>query len=156
MIRRYLRAFVGALVLTLRGQTIAQPPPSRIQTWLTTTPTLVAAVDSAIAESGFADGAVKKYTIDGRPVALTSILAGVRYHAEVEYPSLIDSRSPHAALAINAINLNDRYAIARCTEDSDLPAPIRSALTTLAAHLDTVPPVDPPPSVAESSQKIQS
>lgn len=88
-------------------------------------------------------------------MALANVLAGVRYHAEVEYPSLIASRSPHAALAINAVNLNDRYAIARCIDDSDLPAPIQLALTTLAAHLDSLPPIDTSPSVSKSSQKIQ-
>lgn len=142
-IRRYGRAFIVALRLTLRGE---KPPLLQVRdryphlaAWWDQTAALVSAVERAAAASGIDPEQVKIHA-DKRDVAMATILRTVRYHAEHEYPYLFAHNDQYDSLMLQAINLNDRYLVMRLSEAVD--APVKPALEALAAHLLALPPAE--------------
>jgi len=141
-LRRYVRAFIQALVLTLRGE---QPPALRAEAdypqtfaWFRATIALVKQAEEAAAAHGF-DAAAFIEHIEGRDLSLATALETIRFHAAQEYPHLLRSADPHARLAINAANMNDHYWVARFCQLERLPEPVRAALSALEEHLRAVP-----------------
>ncbi len=137
--RRYLRAFWQALKLTLRGQRL--PPPVRerypqLADWWQGTVEQVAAVEQAAKASGI-DMDTLMIHVDRRDTSMATILAAVRYHAQQEYPYLMRQENQYNPVALNALNLNDRYLILRLAEQ--VPDPVKASIETLQAHLDTLP-----------------
>lgn len=139
---RYIRAFFRALALTLRGQ---KPPTleaeerhAELLDWCRGCVALVDVVNNAIAANG-TDALSVKMHVEGRDVTLKHTLDVVRYHASREYPHLIRSRAQHAVLAIQALNLNDRFLVLRLSEFESLPTSIKTAMDSLAEHLNQIP-----------------
>ncbi|MFQ3567257.1 MAG: hypothetical protein SNJ59_09670 [Aggregatilineales bacterium] len=141
-LRRYIRAFFQALILTLRGE---QPPALRAETeypqtyaWFRITIALVKQTEEAAAAHGL-DAAALVEHIEGRDLSLATALETIRFHAAQEYPHLLRNADPHARLAINAANMNDQYWVARFCQLEQLPEPVRAALAALGEHLSAVP-----------------
>jgi hypothetical protein len=140
---RYIRAFIRALMLTVRGQ---KPPSLEAEEQYTDLLAwcreIVARVDATNAAAMDAIGTnpqLIKMHIEGRDVTLKHTLDVLRYHAAREYPHLIRSRTPHAILAIQALNVNDRFLVVRLSEYEGLADRVKSALDTLADHLTQIP-----------------
>ena len=141
--RRYARAFMTALRMTMRGETYTPQHPN-LTTWTGRTVVLVDAV-FAVANANGVDLAARKALvlhIDRRDVSMESILGTVRHHAAAEYPYLLRRDPGHALLAIRASNLNDSYRIERLCEQTS--GTVRAALETLGQHLDALPDEMPP------------
>ena len=142
---RYARAFFGALRMTLRGEL---PPALRVHqqypelsAWWAGT---IASVDAVIAaaEAHGVDKARRESLLlhsEKRDVSMATILGGVRFHAEREFPHLMRVNGNYNALAIYATNMNDRYLVLRLAQADELPAPVREAVEALATHLEQVP-----------------
>jgi hypothetical protein len=147
-LERYLRAFVGALRMTLRGERplalrVDERFPNLSQWWRAT----VALTDAAIAaaEGNGLDRAKRQALIvrvDRRDVSMETILAAVRFHAAQEFPHLMRADGQFNYLAIQATILNDRYLVHQLGESTGLPAPVKLALDALGAHLASLPSPD--------------
>jgi hypothetical protein len=139
---RYVRAFMTALRMTMRGETFKPRYPT-LTNWTTRTVVLVDAALSASNANGL-DLAARKALmlhIDRRDVSMESILGTVRHHAAAEYPYLLRRDPGHALLAIRASNLNDSYRIERLCEQTS--GPVRTALEVLGQHLNAIPDEKP-------------
>lgn len=138
-LRRYLRAFVLAFQMTLRGEKPPQSPA--IMVWSRQLSQLMDEV-YAVAEQNGLDKDMRRQTrirLDGRVMSVETALATVRYHAGQEYPTLIGYGINNTNLnAIYASNMNDRYWITRLLEDLSHPA-VQAALNRVASHLDAIP-----------------
>jgi hypothetical protein len=137
---RYIRAFFRALILTLRGQ---KPPSLEAEeqhadllAWCRETLSTVDAVNAAI--DGMDAQSVTMH-IEGRDVTLKHTLDVLRFHAAREYPHLIRSQARHAILAIQALNLNDRFLIMQLSEYEGLTAAVKTAMDSLTEHLTQIP-----------------
>lgn len=139
MIARYVRAFVLALKLTLRGQTIAPQHP-QLEAWAREAARRVEAVCQAADADGLDEAARNAVLlhIDRRDISMETILATVKHHVTREYVKLLLDSTPHSALAIYASNLNDRYRVARLQDAVRSPG-VTLAITALRDHLDAIP-----------------
>lgn len=136
---RYLRAFVVALGMTLRGQ--RPPPPTPLEAWMTQTEALVDAVCKAADQAGLvtAQRKVLKLRIEGRDVSLDAVLGGVKFHVTQEYRYLLRHPTEHSLTAIYASNLNDQFRVARFSALVTAPG-VQAALEALTRHLEAIPP----------------
>jgi hypothetical protein len=148
MLRRYFRAFRGALQMTLQGKSYVAPPPptSPLTVWISQYAALVDNV-LRVADQNGVDQATRKNVklrLDGRQMNFETALMTLKFHAAQEYPSLVragSGRGVHATLY--ATNMNDRYWISRMVESPELQKPdVQKALSALDAHLDAIPKLD--------------
>ena len=144
-VQRYLRAFWGALRLTLRGEKIAPPslPASPLTTWISQYSSLVDAVLRAADQNGINQAARKqaKLRLDGRQMSLETALLTLKFHAAEEYPSLVRQGEGRGVQnTLYATNMNDRYWISKMAESPDMQKPdVQTALSELDKHLDNIP-----------------
>jgi hypothetical protein len=139
---RYVRAFVIALKMTLKGEQPAAHPYAPLLQWMDRTPGLVADVYKAAERDGFDRETRDQLTLklDGRGVSMQTVLEAVEYHARQEYPYLLRNLTSHSLTAIYAGNMNDQYNIMRLRDVEDLKeTTTRQAVTRLSEHLDTIP-----------------
>jgi len=139
-IRRYGQAFVLALRYTLRGE---KPPLLAVRdehpelaAWWAQTITLVEAVEHGAAANGV-DPKALTVRADKRDVSMATILGTIRFHAERDYPYLIAHHDQHDRLAMEALNLNDRYLITQLA--NAVPAPLKPDVDALVEHLASLP-----------------
>jgi hypothetical protein len=139
MIARYLRAFVMALKLTLRGKQIAPKYPE-LDVWAREAARRVDNVYRTADANGLNEAARKALTLhlDGRDISMETILASVRHHATEEYVKLLLDSTPHTFVAIYASNVNDCYRVARLRDMMEQPV-VKAALVSLSEHLERVP-----------------
>lgn len=137
---RYLRAFLKALWLTLRGQTPTRPP---LAVWAEQTIRLTTQVIQVAETHGLDQAARKgrKLRIEGRDLSMDTILMTVLFHAREEYPYLLKNQDGHSLLAIQSSNVNDVFWLSRLEETIE-PAPLRAPLQALIAHLKALPAVE--------------
>jgi hypothetical protein len=136
---RYWRALVGAARMTIRGEAV--PPRGsasavarrypQTAAWLAET---VVLVESAWSAAKGVDLNAVKARVDRREMSLATILNGVRFHAEQEYPHMLTHEPTYAFLAIQGANLNDQRAMKQFLA-AELPSSLRLTLEKLAAHL---------------------
>ncbi|MDZ4766640.1 MAG: hypothetical protein SGI73_19045 [Chloroflexota bacterium] len=141
-----VRAFVGALRLTLGGK--VAPAPNSIDgiaatfpqtaAWLRQSTLLLAEIVIDV-EKHNVNLKTTIVHIEGRDWMMGTILDGVRFHAVQEYPHLLRNEPAYAQLALRASNLNDQFRVARLAEVPDLPPTTRDALQRLADHLAQPP-----------------
>ncbi len=139
MIARYLRAFVLALRLTLRGKQI-EPKHPELAVWAREAGRRVDTVYRATDANGLNEAARKALILhlEGRDISMETILASVRHHATQEYVKLLLDSTPHTFVAIYASNLNDRYRVAQLHDTIQQP-PVKAALASLSEHLGEIP-----------------
>lgn len=139
---RVWRALIGALRLTLRGQTAAPSPLVPLRAWMTQTPPLVTVVLHAAEAAGF--DRQTRIVVEGRRVGVAAVLETIAFHARTEYPALLAQAATHTLAALYATNINDVFLLGRCLEH--LPAgEARTAAARLLAHLQAAPQADAPP-----------
>lgn len=145
-LRRYTRAFLTALQMTLRGEKLPERPLPPIVAWTTEYARLADHLYKAVESSGLDKTALKtmKIRLDGRDLSLESVLTTIRYHAAQEYPALLKHElSPQTVNAVYAGLFNDRYWLTRLGETPALQSPsIQTALERLTTHMDAVPTLD--------------
>ncbi|MEP7291258.1 MAG: hypothetical protein ABI835_05720 [Chloroflexota bacterium] len=139
-IRRYGRAFALALKFTLRGE---KPPLLRVRdqypelaAWWVRSIVLVESVERAAAAAGVDVGAVT-IKVDRRNLSMKTALETVRFHAERDYPYLIAHNEQYDQMALQAINLNDRYLITQLSQTVN--ASIKKNVDDLGGHLANLP-----------------
>ena len=141
--RRYLRAFLGALRMTIRGEKIAVPVDAPLTAWIKQYSILVDGVLRTANQNGIDQSTRKqvKLKLDGRPMSLETALMTLKFHAAEEYPSLVRQGTGRGVQnTLYATNMNDRYWISRMVEAPELQNPLlQNALSALDAHLDAIP-----------------
>jgi hypothetical protein len=70
---------------------------------------------------------------------MATILGTIRFHAERDYPYLIAHRDQHDHLAMEALNLNDRYLITQLA--NTVADPLKPSVNILVEHLANLPVV---------------
>lgn len=139
-IRKYVKAFVVALRLTLRGE---KPPLLRVRdeypdlaAWWSETVVLVKAIERAADANGLDAAARAKFTVhvDSRDVSMATILSTIRYHAEHEYPFLMAHNDEFNPVTLQAININDRFLILRLNET--VAETLKPSVKALSDHLE--------------------
>jgi hypothetical protein len=141
MLTRYIRAFIGALGMTLRGESVPVPKYSALRQWMEQAALLVDEVYSAadIVEMNRDTRQALKLTLDGRSISMETILATIRHHMREEYPYLLRHETQHNLTAIYASNMNDRYWAAKLLGAVESEV-LKQAIGELSAHLDNIPP----------------
>lgn len=138
----YVNAFVTSVKMTARGQKPqslqAEADHAPLFGWFRETVALVAAVESA-AKAENIDPKAVVFRLDSRMTTLKTVLESIHFHAAQEYPMLLHQRSQYALIAIQATNLNDRFALLRLNEAEGLTDELRKPLTALARHLEVLP-----------------
>lgn len=139
--RRYLRAFMVALRMTLRGE---QPPPPKhaeLRLWMKEALRLTDAVLSSadVHRMPLKVREELRLIIDRRPISMETILKGVRYHLTEEYPHVLKNDEAYGLTVIYSSNLNDQFRVARLAETLENP-PVKAAAQALAAWLAAIPP----------------
>lgn len=143
-VQRYLKAFWGALRMTLRGEKITPPTASPLVIWINQYLSLVDAVLNAVDHNGI-DQAMRKQIklrLDGRQMSFETALQTLKFHAKEEYPSLVRQGTEGRGVQTTfyATNMNDRYWISKMMESSELQKPeVQKALALLDTHLDNIP-----------------
>ena len=138
MIYRYTPTFFAALQQSV-GRERPFPAFSR---WANHTLPLLSAVYAAAEAAGF-DAEKRRLVrlhLDKRDISMETILGTIAFHATREYPYLLGEKVNDNAIAVFALNLNDRYLIARLAEVEALKGgALGDALAALKAHLDSAP-----------------
>jgi len=147
-VTRVVRAFFKALMMTLRGESVAPPlmdvARSRfpaLASWCDATIVRVDAVMAAADAAGWTDARRAAYVlrIEGRDVSLKMMLDTVRFHCAQEIPHLLASDSRYGRIGAQALAINDHYWADRFSAADDLPEALTAALAALAEHLAALP-----------------
>ena len=141
--RRILRAFWQALQMTLRGQIYTRPSKvsAEARDWIEQGQVLTRNALSTADTHGLDETARKQHvlTVEGRPISMQTILAGVQHNFEREYMPLLDSGLEHSWLTLMAFNMNDRYRLTQLAESLAHVSAVQQAIMTLEAHLAVLP-----------------
>jgi len=138
---RFLRALIKALRLTLKGETLTPPHYRPLAAWSARGLELLTRAERAAAGQGV-DAAALQLKLDGRPISLERTLQMLRHNLVNEYPRLMRLDDAYSMMVISASNMNDQYRVAQFLDVDAIPAETRSALATLDAHLQALPPPD--------------
>ena len=123
MMLRFARAFIQALRLTLRGESLTPAHFRSLEAWNEAGLTkLNRAEQAAVAER--VDLAALRLKLDGRPTSLELALQMLRHNLTEEYPRLIRLDDPHSMTVVQSSNLNDQYRIAQFAESESISSPV--------------------------------
>lgn len=139
MIRRYVRAFVIALRMTLRGETPPPPPDAPLREWIVQALNRLEQVETLAARHQL-DPAQVVLHLDRRDIRMSIILSTVRHHLTTEYPLLLRTPSTHSLNLLYANNLDDHFRVSRLeTAPALAGTPVQNAVSALAAQLEAIP-----------------
>ena len=145
MMLRYLRAFIQALRLTLRGQSLSPAHYRPLEAWIEAGLIKLKRAEQVAAAEGV-DLLALRLKLDGRPTSLEISLKMLRHNLTEEYPRLIRLDDPHSMTVVQASNMNDQYRVAQFVEsDVIASAALRRALAELHDHLLNLPEAEMPP-----------
>lgn len=143
---RFALAFIQALRLTLRGESLTPSHFRALEDWIATSMTLLADAERAAAAAKV-DPAALRLKLDGRQTSLETSLAMLRHNLLEEYPRLIRLDDPHSMTVVQSSNLNDQYRIAQFAAAAAISSPaLRRALDELSEHLLNLPQIEMPQS----------
>ena len=143
---RFARAFIQALRLTLRGESLTPAHYRTLEDWIATSMTLLVDAERAAAATKV-DPAALRLMLDGRQTSLETSLAMLRHNLVEEYPRLIRLDDPHSMTVVQSSNLNDQYRIGQFAAADAISSPaLRRALDELNEHLQSLPAVERPQS----------
>ncbi len=140
-VTRYIRAFLIALWMTLRGEKPPEPAYPELVVWSREMLQLVQSVYTAAESAGLDKSARQSIVLrlDGRAMNVETILGAFRYHAAHEYPSLLKSAGRFNRNAVQATNINDRYWLSQLAEETALQnASLQAAFARLSDHLGAI------------------
>ncbi|MCY3833258.1 MAG: hypothetical protein OXG85_09580 [Chloroflexi bacterium] len=142
--RRFLRALIQAIGLTLRGESLTPPHYRPLETWIAAGLDLLGRVEELAPAEGVDLEAIQ-LKLDGRPTSLARSLDMIRHNLVDEYPRLIRLDDPYSMMVVQASNFNDQYRISQfLAADIRLSPELQSALFALNAHLLNLPQIDRP------------
>lgn len=136
--RRVLRAFVVALLRTLRNE------PARadaIERWRLSASDQLTAIEALAAREGVAPEALR-LRIDRREVSMQLILAGLRYHLDEEFPHLRRRFGDESLGVLRANCLDDSFRLGKLADALSASPALQSRLRALAQHLLELPQPD--------------
>ena len=143
---RFARAFIQALRLTLRGESLTPVHYRPLETWIAVGLTLLDQAERAAAVDRI-DTAALQLKLDGRATSLDTTLKMLRHNLREEYPRLIRLDDPHSMTVVLSSNLNDQYRVGQFAQSDVISSePLRRALAELAGHLQKLPEADLPQS----------
>ena len=143
---RFARAFIQALRLTLRGESLTPAHYRRLEDWIATGMTLLVDAER-VAAAAKVDPAALRLKLDGRQTSLETSLAMLRHNLAEEYPRLIRLDDPHSMTVVQSSNLNDQYRIGQFAAADAISSPaLRRALDELNEHLLNLPVIEKPAS----------
>lgn len=146
MMMRYARAFIQALRLTLRGETLTPAHYRPLEAWIEAGLTKLNRAEQ-VAAAERVDLSALRLKLDGRPTSLEITLKMLRHNLTEEYPRLIRLDDPHSMTVVQSSNMNDQYRISQFGAVETISStPLRRALADLDAHLQNLPAVEMPPS----------
>lgn len=138
MIRRYARAFLIALRMTLRGETLPAPD-APLRDWIAQGLMRVEQVETLAARQQI-DMAQVVLHLDMRDLRMSTIVGTVHHHLTQDYPLLLRTPSAQSLNLLYASNLDDHYRVSRLESAPELAGtPVQNAVAALAAHLEAVP-----------------
>jgi len=139
---RYLRAFIQALRLTLRGQSLTPAHYRPLAAWIEAGLTKLERAEQVAAAERVELSALR-LKLDGRPTSLDISLKMLRHNLMEEYPRLIRLDDPHSMTVVQSSNLNDQYRISQFAESAVISSTaLRRVLAELNDHLLELPPVN--------------
>jgi len=141
---RYLRAFIKAWQLTLRGEGVS-PHFRPLERWVEEGLRKVAqAVETADAHQiNRARREDIQLKLDGRMTSLEQTLEMVRHNLATVYPRLMRLDDPYAVMVIQSSNINDQYRVSQFALGDAVPsAELKQALAALDRHLMSLPPLE--------------
>ncbi|MYD09095.1 MAG: hypothetical protein F4X02_03535 [Chloroflexi bacterium] len=141
--KRFLRALVQALRLTLKGESLTPRHFRPLEDWIARGLDLLNEAERAAAAQRL-DLAALQLKLDGRPISLARTLQMLRHNLVNEYPRLIRLDDAFSMMVVSASNMNDQYRVSQFLAQSELPAETRAALVALDAHLQALPQPLPP------------
>ena len=145
---RFARAFIQALRLTLRGETLTPAHFRALEAWIAAGLTQLERAERAAAAERV-DLAALRLKLDGRPTSLETTLLMLRHNLTEEYPRLIRLDDLHSMTVVQSSNMNDQYRVGQFAEsDAISSAALRRALHELNAHLLKLPSIELPQSDA--------
>lgn len=141
---RFAQAFLQALRLTLRGESLTPPHYQPLEAWIDASLAELARVEQAAARERV-DLALLRLKLDGRPTSLETSLKMLRHNLTEEYPRLMRLDDPHSMTVVQSSNLNDQYRVGRFAADEAISSPaLRQALEDLRARLRNPPSIEAP------------
>lgn len=149
---KIIRAFLKALWLTATGQRVTASPMQALRAWAAKAAELATAALETGDASGF-DGTARAaltLSVEGRRISVETVLQTVRFHAEREYPHILDRNNSGDTAAIYASNINDRFLTSRVFDALEA-GPFREAVGQLFSHLEAIPSLEAPEKIIEKS-----
>ena len=139
---RFLRAFIQALRLTLRGETLTPAHYRPLEAWIETGLTKLERAEQ-VAAAEHVDLSALQLKLDGRPTSLEISLKMLRHNLTEEYPRLMRLDDPHSLTVVQSSNMNDQYRVAQfAAADAVSSSALRRALADLDAHLQDLPAIE--------------
>lgn len=141
---RIARAFIQALRMTLRGESLTPAHYRPLEPWIADGLSKLERAERAAAAERV-DLSALRLKLDGRPTSLETTLKMLRHNFTEEYPHLIRLDDPYSMTVVQSSNMNDQYRIAQfAADDAISSAALRRALDDLNAHLLNLPAVERP------------
>ena len=139
----YIRTFFKALQMTMRGETIPEPSARypNLQNWIIIARKKLEAVYTETEKSGIDEAQRQAITLqlDGRPWTMDLILSSVKFHLDVEFPSLMESVVEHNLTTLYALHFDDKYRISQLGQSTELPESLRPVMEDFSAHFLNIP-----------------
>jgi len=144
---RPIRAFVKALQMTVKGETITPSHYQPLEAWIDAGLGMLASVVIAADAQGLPQDQRTqiKLKLDGHMTSFDQTLAMVRHNLVNEYPKLIKLDDPYTMMVIQSSNMNDQYRIGRfATADEITSIEVKTRLEALNEHLMNLPTIERP------------
>lgn len=150
--KRYIRAFIKAMQMTARGESINPTPqtPSHYQSleaWINNGLQILAHVITSADKDGLTleQRENLKLRLDGRMTSLEQSLQMVRHNWVNEYPKLIQMDDTYTMTVVQSSNMNDQYRISQFAMSDEITSDIiKQTLNTLNEHLMNLPTIERP------------
>ena len=147
--KRIVRAFVKALQMTIRGETIVPAHYQPLEMWIDDGLQTLALVFTTADAHGLPQDKRQQMQLklDGHLTSLEQTLQMVRHNWINEYPKLIRLDDPYTMMVIQSSNINDQYRVSQfAMADKLASSEVRQALAELNEHLTNLPRIDRPDS----------
>lgn len=140
-VAQYPGLFIKALVMTLRGDKVTRRY-GKLLDWIERSSELAQEALHEANRHGLHPDSQETVVVraDGRDQDLHTILKAVKFHADYEYPYMLQNPTEHSLTAIYALNVNDMYNVVRLAESDDVkPESLRKSIEKLSEHLQAIP-----------------
>ncbi len=141
---RMIRAFLRALVLTLRGESFTPIQFRPLEAWIEVS---LRQLDELIKEADkqgidLAQRQAMQLKLDGRMTSLELSLQMLRHNLVNEYPRLIRQDDPFSMTVVLSINMNDQYRVGQfAASEAMATMQLKPLLVALDAHLQNLPSI---------------